>query len=846
MASKHARGSKAGGVAVTSTQLRTDVDRLIQKKWFKDAVKQAKLCFKQESSPENHALLERAYYLRARELGELGLRDSALEVVGHLVEFGVTASDWLVDLCEFLMALGLAQKAAEFQERLGTADDKTRLMEIAADMAVVHPERAEHTTAEVGRDARLVRQAIERLERGDEAGAFEVLRDLPRSSLLSEWKYFVRGLAAFHRSDTEVREANWGRLETRRMPSRIAQRLSSFVSQANSGSDENDDRELEKLVFGEPVIARFRRIWVLVAEREWDEILRELGPLRQSLHRIDAKLPERLTRVLIGSLIHEATERNPRDAERLIDRFTEVAEPSAMDPNWNRLRAVIWDASEATADEALVYWSRYLEDLKTIPGLSPQDRALAQAMVLNQKAGLLLKDLDGSDDDSEIFPMPASRRSRTAMTTKAAEQAKKAIVDCLEQSLRLAPEYRATYRALITLYRSVDDASRVEAAALRLLKVFPDDLETLTLLAEHYSSRDEPAAALPWAQKARGLKPLDESLREQEWSIRVDLARSHALAKRFVDGRAEFVTAEQLFPDRSGHYTYLAAKAIFESRASRTDQSDALIAEAQLGLIEPAPLWLALAIQSIRYRADQKSRARYARLWETELKKTVRSATAGEMAWLLDLILKAGVDYPGRDTQVKKLVTYLGRSLKLTYRRLDLDRVCEFLGHLPEKVDLLEKLVKRGLKEHPQSARLHFEAGAIEFRKGMFGGSEAVARQHLEKAVELAGSSTERSDVDLLPQIKEMLSLFNNLTDGPLGALFFGGLPFPMPSPRRQSRPSVPSRPSGRSQPGDPNQLQFPIFFDDDEDMEPGWFFEPEDASESPRGQSGARGRKRS
>lgn len=309
-------------------------------------------------------------------------------------------------------------------------------------------------------------------------------------------------------------------------------------------------------------------------------------------------------------------------------------------------------------------------------------------------------------------------------------------------------------------------------------------------------------------------------------------------------GAAEFAAAEQLFPDRSNHYAHLATKAVFEARAGRNDQSDTFIARAQLGLIEPAPLWLALAIQSIRYRADQKSRAGYARHWESELKKPVRSETAGEMAWLLTSLLKEGVEYPGRDTQVKKLVTYLGRSLKLAYRRLDLERVCEFLGHLPEKVDLLEKLVKRGLKEHPQSARLHFEAGAIEFRNGMFGGSQAVARRHLEKAVDLAGSLTERADVELLPAIKEVLSVFNDLTGSPLGSLFFGGLPFSIPTPGRRSPPKVPSRARGQSQPGDPNQSQFPIFFDDDLDSEPDWFFVPEDASKKPRGQSSTRGRK--
>ena len=45
----------------TTTQ---EVEKLIQKDRLKDAVKQAKLLFKEDNTPENHQLLERAYFLR--------------------------------------------------------------------------------------------------------------------------------------------------------------------------------------------------------------------------------------------------------------------------------------------------------------------------------------------------------------------------------------------------------------------------------------------------------------------------------------------------------------------------------------------------------------------------------------------------------------------------------------------------------------------------------------------------------------------------------------------------------------------------------------------------------------
>ena len=47
-------------------------------------------CSRMKHAPENHQLLERAYFLRARQLFALGMPDSAIEVAEHLLEFGLT------------------------------------------------------------------------------------------------------------------------------------------------------------------------------------------------------------------------------------------------------------------------------------------------------------------------------------------------------------------------------------------------------------------------------------------------------------------------------------------------------------------------------------------------------------------------------------------------------------------------------------------------------------------------------------------------------------------------------------------------------------------------------------
>ncbi len=73
MSSKRTRGTKTA-LASDVNSLRGETERLIAKEWYKDAVKQAKLCYKEESTPENHRLLERAYFLRARQLAQWGCR----------------------------------------------------------------------------------------------------------------------------------------------------------------------------------------------------------------------------------------------------------------------------------------------------------------------------------------------------------------------------------------------------------------------------------------------------------------------------------------------------------------------------------------------------------------------------------------------------------------------------------------------------------------------------------------------------------------------------------------------------------------------------------------------------
>jgi hypothetical protein len=471
--------------------MRVEVERFIAKERYKEAVKQAKLCYKEENSPENHRLLERAYFLRAGQLVQFGMRASAVEVAQHLLDFGVTTGDWTPELVRLLMSLGLSGGAFEIQGRFGAPELKDQLVVMAADEAVIHPERAAANAPEIARDVSLIRQSLERLQARDEEGTFLQLRDLARSSMLSEWKFFIRGLAAYYRHDSDDIKANWDRLDPNRKAFPIAQRLLQLAKNEGPGASSADIEAMEKLAFGEPVLDRLRQVCSLAASHEWEKVFRVLGALRLSLRRIDPKLAERLTQALIGSVIKEAESLDLSGAERLVRGFTRATEPMAIDPNWNRLWGMIWDGPQASSSGAADYWGKYIDDLKTVTVLNSSERALAQAMIWNHLAQLhrtCVADLTRSDAP---LGFPLFRRTRSGSDPTEVARSRERVVDCLEQSLELAPEHRPTYESLVEVYRDWDEPDKLETAARRLLNKFPDDLETLTLLANHYTGKNE-------------------------------------------------------------------------------------------------------------------------------------------------------------------------------------------------------------------------------------------------------------------------------------------------------------------------------------------------------------------
>lgn len=772
MAPKHRRKA-AQPTGQAGNPLRMAAERLIDKGQFKDAVKEAKLCYRQTSTEENHWLLEQAYFLRARQLYQGHMQASAQEVAQHLLEFGVTDPSLIEPATQLFLALGMSRAALGLQERLDSPEAKARFLMCAADQAVLHPERAQASLPEIRQGALQVRAALDALEAGDETSALDSLRDVSRGSPFSDWKLFVRGLAANYRHEAEETRANWDRLDPQRVAARIARGVLALNRSAPADpaqpDAEPDLSALEIAVFGEPILGPLRQLGEFNAQEKWTQAVRLIGPLRSSLDRVDPALSERVTRVLYAPLIKAAESLHYNEARTLIGAFTRQAAPLPIDPRWNRLWALIWEGPQAGPEGAEDYWRNYLDDLKTLPTLSAEERTLAQVLVCSHLARQYLDDAAALDDLP--FNRPGTRFDPETKDLRAPA------VAWLEQALSLDPHRLETYLALRDAYLDWNQPDQVVKTVERLLLAFPDDFDSLVFLACDHFRRDEPASTLEYAQRAKRLRPLDGRVKSLETSAHISMARHHALKKRWNEGRAAFAAAEELDPQQRQDPRYLARKAVFEFKARQDEAAETWIREAESLLVEPTPLWFALLVESIRYKLPKPLRDRFSGLFQDALKKKVRGETAGALAELVNAYQVGKVEYPGRKTHLKQVVEYLRRTTRIKYLRPDLIHVCALLEQLPRERALLETLSKRGLKLFPDAPYFLWINAIRELNKGLYRGKVHLAGAQLRKALTLAETSSDPLEILLVPRIKEGLSLHEDLSSIPPGFPFFGGGP---------------------------------------------------------------------
>ena len=344
-------------------------------------------------------------------------------------------------------------------------------------------------------------------------------------------------------------------------------------------------------------------------------------------------------------------------------------------------------------------------------------------------------------------------------------------VRCLRNSIRSAPQMLHGYLALALAYREWGAPLRAATTLRRLLKRFPEHLDTLLWLARHHLRRDEPLAAREFASRARRLKPLDAGIKELVWSVHLASARHYALAAQWDEGREEFAAAVAV--DGREPHIVLVQRAAFEAKAGDRDLANRLLDQAQSELGEAAPVWLLMIVEARRYALPVVAEEFQDR-WVAALKRSHRSAAAGEMCRTMAEYLVTEVDYPGRSIHVLRLCQFLGRCKRVVWQRRDICHVLEFLvvvdGHAGQQrwktrqaarrdsaAALLAALAAKARRKFPDEAFFQFLVGRLEIEKGPLACDRRLARECLERAIALAEGTSDRDRIEAAKSARRVL-----------------------------------------------------------------------------------------
>jgi tetratricopeptide (TPR) repeat protein len=548
--------------------------------------------------------------------------------------------------------------------------------------------------------------------------------------------------------------ANWDRHDHARIAPRNAAPSRQLDHPASANRNDRQVNEgvskIATQVLGGPILAHLYDMRAHVAAGRWKNVMGSFRQCLPTLRRLDPPLLERIVRILYEASIRKG-------AKSSIAALASMADPLAMDPRWHRARAMSAEhPKNGDLDEAEKHWLAYLDDLAGMECLSPAERSLAQALVWERIGAIQL---------AKYRAVPPPFRGLDDSVVERQSRA----MQCLENSLRLAPDRLLPYEALAGIHIEREEHDEAANAYRRLLERFPENVDALVFLANHHLRRDEHLQAHEYALGAHRLKPANRAMIELMWTVHVGSARQYALRKEWDKGRAEFAAADELQPSERDAYYLLARKALFELKARNFELGEELVERAKSQAGEPTPALLVLAIESIRYDLSRTVRSSFHRQWKAALKKRCRSRTAGLMSTTLASYLRWGVDYPGWSDHVRQLLAYVRRTSRVKWQRDDFRKVCDFLDaatdrrEFSEEIELLEHLVRKGVRKFPEDPVFWLQAGHLELGKGPMRCDRRYAHRCFQRAAELAKDSNDPAAADVGERATQGLSFLEDI-----------------------------------------------------------------------------------
>jgi tetratricopeptide (TPR) repeat protein len=738
----------------TEAPLPVRIDRALKQGRLPSALELAKQFADEHPGPDSQVTLRKTYLALAHQLIERGEFKGAPRLLADAEAACGDDRAWLESLAESWASVGETPRARAILDRIPGSAAISRVWQRLADWSIQAGDAGRVTLSEELREGfDTVRTAFAHYENGRDEEARQLIQKIGLQSPFLEWKILLRGLLAYSAGDDLKAVENWQRLDTGRLPSRLAAPLRNRIDPAFRDAHPPETaaaltaqfdrlhphairdalRRLQRTLAGENGLAR-----------SWPQIGSIAGVWRQGAPALFA----RLAKAVYGLIVREGDQ---ADAEKYVRLFG----PPADDPEFLRCRAFICEQQDQLP-MAHRLWQMYESWIARSPQRWPgaqgqRARALIWERMGHNALARLGAIADEHDDDDDMAAAFWKLLNRFENDAGPLEPLRPTPEECFRRAADLAPERLAPAAELFQVYLEDGRTAQAEKVARDLLKRFPNDVPTLAAMARLYECKGDTAKALEFRRRAVQAKPLDRQLSEP--LVRGLVNHARALA-------AEDDVAE-------------AAKLLGES-LSGADRAPALAARCLLDIVErkaggeakteqPNDIDPSQRCAALYHRAVEAARIKLPKAARQPLEKALAEtftggATLAEVVPLLEALefyRQEPQRYHGQLTHEKKIHAFVDEAIESSSQEDELIRA----GHALLRLHAWRALalcVRRGQRAFARNPHFLLLEAELKLGKDPERVSQYAVAEVLRKVVRLSRAAGDGRYRPLLETVERL------------------------------------------------------------------------------------------
>ena len=708
---------------------------------FAAALVAARDLHRSAATPENTSLFKRALSAAAQDFAD---RDKAIDFNRILSEADEVDPDDPIWKVERACLLARGGRLADALMRVDEAAH-SRVLGHAADRAI-RTRSKEFIPDEMHAGFDAVLAAFRHHEAGNEKEARESLEWIGLRSPFLEWKVLLRGLLALAAGDKTRAVENLIRLETTRLPARLAAPVraaldpeykNSFPAAAAARLDQQS-----ATLFSNSLVNHLREMARgLGRDRPLAPAFRSAESALLHLRKIAPDLILRLASCLYHAILQQG---QPQDLARYRKLFGNPPD----DPGFHKLQARI---AEQIEDLAMAHreWQQYETWLAgNPPGWAPVVAAQARAIILTRMGDNAAEAAErGEGGEAEelfgVFAPPGRKKPKPLSPPPEV---------CFARAVELAPGWSEANQRLYNALLDAGKKSEAEEVLRKYLALKPDDLGAVTSIADLLSQQGRAEEAAVYWLRALAIHPLDKPIRSRAAGAVLASAR-RKLADGGPTGAAAELDPHATLLDERFPASTAALRSVILTKEGKLGEA-ASLREQALGRPNArlaAAYHLAVDAQLAKLKPVDKRSADKA--LADELTVTPRPAELSLLIGAYDSYHIAGISYRGQKAHEKKVLDLVARCVEADAPELDFEHLATLLLAKREwkHARIVAEVCIQRFRSNPYFLLVRSEAG-LEM-----GEADHKVAARLRKAEKLAENSSEPRHRELLDKINELL-----------------------------------------------------------------------------------------